>query len=122
MNRAVALIAAAAAVAGGCSSRHHGRTGPGVEPLTLCVQNDAQGYGNVIARAGPIRFDVMPGKEVCKRVPETGPRIELAATSMGGGAAGPLSLGTILYPTGSRCWRWHLTSAQASQSDVTPCD
>jgi hypothetical protein len=118
MRRAVALVAAVALAA--CA--HHRKNGPGLEPLMVCVQNGAQAYGTLIARVGAMRYDVMPGKEVCKRITETGPNLALTATTIGGGAAGPLEFATTLYPTGSRCWVWRLTSAKASQSDVVPCE
>jgi hypothetical protein len=119
MRRAFALVAAVAVLAG-CAQRK--KSGPAPQPLMVCVQNGAQAYGNLIARVGTMRYDVMPGKEVCKRITETGPNLALTATTIGGGAAGPLNFATTFYPTGSRCWVWRLTSAQASQSDVVPCE
>jgi hypothetical protein len=90
--------------------------------LTLCVQNETVAYGNIVARAALVRFDVQPGEQVCKPVIATGPAIELRATTMGGGVAGPLSYATRLDVGGSSCWRWRLTDAPASAVDLMPCD
>jgi hypothetical protein len=91
------------------------------EPLTLCVQNETVAHGNIIARAALVRFDVMPGSEVCKRVLASGPAIGLQASTPGGGLAGRQSYSARLDTGGSRCWRWTLTDSPASAVDLMPC-
>jgi hypothetical protein len=91
------------------------------DQLQLCVQNETVGYGNIVAHAGMVRFDVMPGQQVCKRVPGPGPMIALQATTTGGGAAGPLSYASRLQVGAGRCWTWRLTESPASAYDLTPC-
>ncbi len=98
-----------------------GRQRPGaVTPfgLELCVENATVGYGHVIARAGPTRFDVQPGRVVCKRVSATG-GTNLVAPTFSGGAAGPLAFRRRL-PGTSGCWHWRLENARVS--DLYPCD
>ena len=92
------------------------------EPLTLCVQNETVAHGNIIARAALVRFDVMPGSEVCKALLATGPAIGLQASTTGGGLAGRQSYTARLDAGGSRCWRWRLTDSPASAVDLMPCD
>lgn len=92
------------------------------EPLTLCVQNETVAYGNIVARAALVRFDVMPGERVCKRLLATGPAIGLTAVTTGGGVSGPRRYATRLDAGGSRCWRWRLTDSPASAVDLMPCD
>lgn len=92
------------------------------EPLTLCVQNETVAHGNIVARAALVRFDVMPGAEVCKRVLASGPAIGLQASTTGGGLAGRQSYAARLDTGGSRCWRWTLTDSPASAVDLMPCD
>lgn len=92
------------------------------EPLTLCVQNETVAHGNIVARAALVRFDVMPGSEVCKRVLASGPAIGLQASTTGGGLAGRQSYSARLDTGGSRCWRWRLTDSPASAVDLMPCD
>lgn len=91
------------------------------DQLQLCVQNETVGYGNIVAHAGMVRFDVMPGQQVCKRVPGLGPFIALQATTTGGGATGPISYVSRLQVGTGRCWTWRLTESPASAYDVTPC-
>jgi hypothetical protein len=91
------------------------------EPLTLCVQNETVAHGNIVARAELVRFDVMPGSEVCKRVLASGPAIGLQASTTGGGLAGRQSYSARLDTGGSRCWRWTLTDSPASAVDLMPC-
>jgi hypothetical protein len=93
----------------------------GSDQLQLCVQNETVGYGNIVAHAGMVRFDVMPGQQVCKRVPGLGPFIALQATTTGGGATGPISYALRLQVGTGRCWTWRLTELPASAYDVTPC-
>jgi hypothetical protein len=118
MNRlSLALITLSLA---GCASIFH--RGEGREPMQLCVRNSTVGYGNVVAHAGLIRFDVMPGQEQCKRIAEISGSLTLTARTTAGGTAGPLSYATELNPGGSRCWRWDLDNTRASQVDLLPCD
>ena len=105
-----------------CAPRHgNDNGGPTPEQVTLCVQNETVAYGNIIARAGGVRFDVMPGEQVCKRVPGLGPILSLSATTTAGNLNGPLSYATQLQVGGSPCWTWRLTDAPASAHDVNPC-
>ncbi|HEX8905585.1 MAG TPA: hypothetical protein VF771_12115 [Longimicrobiaceae bacterium] len=92
------------------------------EPLRLCVQNQTVAYGNVVAHAGTVRFDVMSGEEVCKRVPGTQPTMVLRAVTSAGGATGPLTFATTLQPGVSRCWTWRLTDAPGNVGELLPCD
>jgi hypothetical protein len=115
-------IAAAAVLtlAAACGSLHRG-SGASAQNVRLCVQNGTVGYGNIRARADLVSFDVMPGEEVCKSVPTTGPSLLLQAQTMGGGTAGPLTFATRLqFQTG--CWRWRLTGAPGSSADLAPCE
>jgi hypothetical protein len=92
------------------------------EPLTLCVRNETVAHGNIVARASLVRYDVMPGEQVCKRLIESGPAVELQAVTTGGGVAGPRRYSARLDTGGSRCWRWRLTDSPASAVDLMPCD
>lgn len=94
---------------------------PAREPLTLCVENATIAYGNLIVRAGPVRYDVMPGEQVCKPVVGTGPSVELRAVTTGGGIGGPRSYAERLQIGGFQCWRWRLTDSPASSADLGPC-
>lgn len=94
---------------------------PDVNELRLCVANETAGYGNLIARAGLVRFDVMPGREQCKRISDTGPSIELEAHTTGGGSLGPLRFAVRWYPAMASCWRWKLGNTRATEVDLTPC-
>lgn len=87
--------------------------------LTLCVQNETVGYSNVIARAGPTRFDVLPGREVCKRLNTSQAGIVLQAQTTGGGASGPLAFRSRL-PSPFGCWRWRLDNSRVGT--LTPCE
>lgn len=87
----------------------------------LCVENATAGYGNIVARAGLVRFTVMPGEEQCRPVIVTGAALELRAVTTGGGSSGPVSYGERLQTSASRCWRWRLTNSPASSADLTPC-
>jgi len=118
MKRLALVLALCAA----CGPLRPGEERTGEPPLRLCIQNDASAFGNIIARAGLVRFDVMPGQEVCKPVTLTGADIPLRAVTTGGGLAGPVSYAERLQPAGARCWRWRLTSSPASAADLTPCD
>jgi hypothetical protein len=99
-----------------------GKDGDETERLTLCVANQAVARGNIIARAALVRYDVMPGEEVCKPVIATGPAIELRATTTGGGLSGPLSYAVRLDVGRAGCWRWRLTDSPASAVDLLPCE
>jgi hypothetical protein len=92
------------------------------ERLRLCVQNATVGYGNIVARAGLTRFNVMPGQEQCRQVTATSIALELRATTTGGGSQGPLSYAERLQPGGSGCWRWRLGNARSSSADLMPCE
>ena len=95
---------------------------PAGERLQLCVQNGTTAYGNIIARAGLVRFDVMPGREVCKPLPTAGPTVRLLAETTGGGSRGPITYATTLQTGNVLCWRWRLTETPTSATDLRPCD
>jgi len=113
----VALLLAASA----CGAFRRDQDNPGAQSLRLCVQNATAGYGNITARADLVRFDVMPGREVCRIVPAAGPSLVLQASTVGGGTAGPLNYATRLTTGAGGCWRWRLTDSPASAVDLTPC-
>lgn len=96
--------------------------GPPPDRLTLCVQNATIAYGNLVARAGPVRYDVMPGQQVCKPLIGSGPYIALRAVTTGGGIGGPRRYEERLNIGGYRCWLWRLTDSPASSTDLGPCD
>jgi len=104
-----------------CGVFRRDQDNPTAQSLRLCVQNATVGYGNIVARADLVRFDVMPGREVCRIVPAAGPSILLQAQSTGGGARGPLNYANRLTAGTGGCWRWRLTDSPASQVDLTPC-
>jgi hypothetical protein len=115
----IAALAAIGLAACGPLARGSGEADD--ERLRLCVQNATVGYGNIVARAGITRFNVMPGQEQCRPVSVTGIALELQATTTGGGSLGPLSYAERLQPGGAPCWRWRLTNARSSSVDLTPC-
>ncbi|HEU4557837.1 MAG TPA: hypothetical protein VFS20_08300 [Longimicrobium sp.] len=119
MNRlaVLALLGLAA-----CGAFRRENDSPTAQRLRLCVQNATVGYGNITAHADLVRFDVMPGQEVCKMVPASGPSLVLTASTMGGGTTGPLRYGTRLQPTGPGCWRWRLSDSPTSSIDLLPCE
>jgi hypothetical protein len=94
---------------------------PPPEPLRLCVENTTVAYGNITARAGNVRFDVMPGETVCKRLLTASPNVALRASTIGGGASGPQTYAATLQTAGYRCWRWRLSDSPASAADLGPC-
>ncbi|HEX8245615.1 MAG TPA: hypothetical protein VF541_19035 [Longimicrobium sp.] len=116
---AVAMLLSAAA----CRSlpRNDGARGA-AEPLRLCVQNATVAYGNVVAHAGTVRFDVMSGEEICKRVTVPTASMVLRASTTAGGANGPLSFTTSWQPGATPCWTWRLTDAPGSPGELLPCD
>lgn len=105
-----------------CAARNGDEDQPAPEPLRLCVENATAAHGAITARAGLVRFDVMPGERVCKPLIATGASIALQARTIGGGARGPLRYAERLQPGGSRCWRWRLTDSATSSMDLMPCD
>lgn len=113
----VALLIAA----GACGVFRRDADNPSAQRLRLCVQNATVGYGNIVAHADIVRFDVMPGQEVCKMVPASAGSMVLTASTSGGGTTGPLTYSTRLQTGGSGCWRWRLTDSRASAIDATPC-
>ncbi|HET7459692.1 MAG TPA: hypothetical protein VFJ82_00535 [Longimicrobium sp.] len=108
-------------LAGACSVFRRDPESPSAQRLRLCVQNATVGYGNIVAHADIVRFDVMPGQEVCKMVPASGGSMVLTAATSGGGTTGPLTYSTRLQTTGAGCWRWRLTDSRSSSIDVVPC-
>ena len=101
---------------GGGSS---GEFGPG--DLVVCVQNELAGYGNVVARAGGTRYDVMPGETACRRIISADARLTLTATTQGGGVRGPLSISEPLPSSGPGCWLWRLGPGQSSAALPLDC-
>jgi hypothetical protein len=93
----------------------------GSQSTRLCVSNGTVGYGAIVAHADIVRFDVMPGQEVCKQVPAASTQLSLRAATTGGGAAGPLTYATTIQTGTGGCWRWRLTDSRSSSVDVTPC-
>lgn len=114
----IVLVLALAA----CAPSRRGSAADSGDGILFCVQNAAVGYGNIVARAGMVRMDVLPGQEECRRVPNSGGRIALRAETSAGGAAGRLSYATTLQPGMNSCWRWRLTNQRASSGDLVPCD
>lgn len=114
MKRLTALLLLAA-----CAGNPEGEDGP-PERTQLCIENATAAYGAITARAGLVRYDVLPGQTECKPLLNPGP-LSLRATTIGGGAAGPMRYATTLQVSGYRCWRWRLTDAAASAGDIGPC-
>ena len=115
----IAAVTLVCLTACGPLARGSGDEGPNT--LRLCVENATAGYGNIIAHAGLVRFNVMPGQEQCRPVHVPGSALQVTARTMGGGAAGPLSYTERLQPGATGCWRWRLTNSRASAADLTPC-
>jgi hypothetical protein len=115
------IVAAALLALPACAPRQPGG-GPAPRPMRLCVQNETVAYGNVIAYAGPVRFEVMPGRQECKPVPGRGPFVQLRATTTAGGAHGPLTYAARLQVDDTRCWAWRLTEVPGGAGDLSPCD
>ena len=119
MNR-LAMLALLGLAA--CGAFRRDNDSPTAQRLRLCVQNATVGYGNITAHADLVRFDVMPGQQVCKMVPAAGPSLALTAQTLGGGASGPLRYATRLQHAGPGCWRWRLTASRTSSIDLLPCE
>jgi hypothetical protein len=120
MHRCAAVLLLFLAAACGPFFRP-GEDGAAGDRLTLCVENATIAYGNLVARAGPVRFDVMPGQRVCKPLMATGGFIPLRASTTGGGIGGPRTYEARLPVSGYLCWRWRLTDSPASSSDLNRC-
>jgi hypothetical protein len=114
---AVALLIGA----GACGVFRRDQDNPTAQSFRLCVQNGTVGYGNITAHADLVRFDVMPGRQVCRLVPAAGPSILLQASTSGGGTAGPLTYANRLTTGAGGCWLWRLTDSPASAVDLIPC-
>ena len=121
MTRWMTTIGIAAITAAACAPPRPGEARP-THSLKLCVTNDAVAYGNIIARSGPVRMTVMPGEEICRRGPTTGPYLEVSAVTTGGGQRGPISYANRIAIGPEQCWRWRLTESRASGGDLTPCE
>jgi hypothetical protein len=119
MHRCAAVLLLTLAACGPFFRR--GEEPPDRARLTLCVQNGTVAYGNLVARAGAVRFDVMPGQQVCKQLIGTGGFITLRAATIGGGSAGPRRYDASLPVGGYGCWLWRLTDSPASSADLGPC-
>lgn len=105
-----------------CGPLRHRDGEPAPDATRLCVRNAAEGYGNIVAHAGLVRFDVFPGTEVCKSLPGTGPSVQLRAATSGGGSSGPLTYAATLQVGVTRCWRWRLGSTRSTAIDLLPCE
>lgn len=107
-------------VAAACGPRHPGGQPDPASPTRLCVRNEAPAHGNVTARAGLVRFDVLPGQMVCKRVTITGSELRVTARAPGGGLLQPASYSTSLPSGVNTCWRWRIMGSPATT--LAPCD
>lgn len=116
MKRLTVVLLLAAA----CAPSPDGEDGPAPERPRLCVENATAAYGAITARAGLVRYHVLPGQTECKPLSSPGP-LPLRAATIGGGAAGPLNYAATLNVAGYRCWRWRLTDSPASAADLGPC-
>lgn len=119
MHRCAAVLLLCLTACGPLFRRGENAADP--DRLTLCVRNGTVAYGNIVARAGQVRFDVMPGQQVCKPLIATGPAITLRAVTTGGGLAGPRTYEERLLGGGWGCWVWRLTDSPASAADLGPC-
>lgn len=104
-----------------CGPTVRGGGADGPNTLRLCVENATAGYGNIVAHAGMVRFNVMPGQEQCRAVSIPGSAVQVTARTTGGGSGGPISYAERLQPGATGCWRWRLTNSRASAADLTPC-
>lgn len=106
-----------AAVLAACSGS---RQGPSYDPnaVTLCIENEAAGYGNVVAYVSGTRFSVYPGEQVCRDVHGAG-GLSVRASTTSGGSMGPLRFAFQL-PSSYSCWHWRVSSSSAV--DVVPCE
>ena len=120
--RRIAAAVLGIAMAAACARNPRGEAAPAGARIRLCVRNEAAASGNIVARAGLVRFDVMPGEEVCKEVTPTEPSLVLRAETVGGGANGPVRYANRLQAGSSGCWRWRLTEVPGSALDLLPCD
>lgn len=118
MKRSIAAVLLFATACASASRGSEDEAPP--EPLRLCIENATAAYGAITARAGLVRYDVMPGQTECKRLGTIGP-VDLRATTIGGGAAGPRRYAATLQTAGYRCWHWRLTDSAASATDLGPC-
>ena len=116
----LAIVAAVALTA--CASLRKGEDANQRERTRICVRNATAGYGNVIARVGLARYDIMPGQEVCRVSLETGANIVLSARTVGGGANGPLSFNATLQAEVPGCWLWVLDNSRAYSGHLRECD
>lgn len=120
--RRIAAAVLAIGTAAACARNPRGAAAPAGAAIRLCVRNEAAASGNIVARAGLVRFDVMPGAEVCREVTPTEPSLVLRAETVGGGANGPVRYANRLQAGSSGCWRWRLTELPGSALDLLPCD
>jgi hypothetical protein len=116
----LAIVAAVALTA--CLPLRKGEDADQPERTRICVRNATAGYGNVIARVGLARYDIMPGQEVCRVSLETGATTALSARTVGGGANGPLTFNATLQAGGPGCWLWVLDNARAYSGHLRACD
>lgn len=115
--RILVLIVVLLAVIGCSSSRK--RSTMSAVGVTLCIQNEAAGYGDLVVQAAGARIRVPGGGEVCRDLGRLG-AVSIRATSTGGGMAGPLRY-SFQLPPGGDCWHWRV-SGPGGALDVVPCE
>lgn len=99
------------------------QTGPRSEPgnaMTLCIENATAGYGNVIARVEATRYEVIPGRTMCRTVTLASASPRITAQTTGGGTTGPLRFAITLPSSTGTCWRWRLSGTQ-TEGALLPC-
>jgi hypothetical protein len=104
-------------VAAACA-RPRGAT-PG-NAMMLCIENATAGYGNVVARIEAIRYEVLPGRTMCREITPASATPRISAVTTSGGAAGPLRFATTLPSSSGGCWRWRV-SGQQTEGSLLPC-
>ena len=102
-----------------CAQQPGGQSTPG-NAMTLCIENATAGYGNVVARVEAARYEVIPGRTMCRTVSLASATPRISATTTGGGTSGPLRFSLSLPSTPGACWRWRLSGAN-SEGDLLPC-
>ena len=102
-----------------CARQSGPRPASGNE-MTLCIENATAGYGNVVARIESIRYEVLPGRSMCRTLTVAAASPRLTAETTGGGTAGPLRFATTLPSSTGACWRWRLSGTQ-SEGALLPC-
>jgi hypothetical protein len=102
-----------------CAKQPGPRSEPG-NAMTLCIENATAGYGNVVARVEAVRYEVTPGRSVCRTVTLASASPRLTAVTTGGGTTGPLRFAVNLPSSTGACWRWRLSGSQ-TEGALLPC-